>query len=171
MKTFEAIQRRRSARRLTPEPIPTQHLEKIVDAGRLAATAHNAQPWDFVAVSDRKTIAELGEVNGWMKEAGAVIALVVDPTTEYWRETGAAAAQNMLIACTALEYGSCWVQGDARFCLDDLKELLGIPPNRFLLILVAIGKAETWPPVPDKRELVEVLHWEHWGQRTRYTHE
>lgn len=169
MEVFEAIQGRRSVRRLSPDPIPVSHLERIVDSGRLAATAHNAQPWDFLVVTNRETIQTLGEVNGWMKNAAAVIAVVIDDSTEYWKETGAAAVQNMLLACTALGYGSCWVQGDARFCLDAFRELLGVPPELALFGLIAIGKAEMWPRIPDKRALGDVIHWEYWGQKRPQT--
>ena len=52
MEAFEAIQKRRSVRKFTGEIIPREHLEKIVDAGRLAATGSNRQPWDFIVVTD-----------------------------------------------------------------------------------------------------------------------
>jgi nitroreductase len=51
--TFEAIRRRRSIRSFTGESIPREHIEMIVDAGRLAATGFNHQPWDFIVITGR----------------------------------------------------------------------------------------------------------------------
>ena len=48
MDTLDAIRRRRSIRRYTGGAIPKADLETIVDAGRLAATGSNRQPWDFI---------------------------------------------------------------------------------------------------------------------------
>ena len=59
MEALEAIRKRRSVREYTGEPIPRQDLETIVDAGRLAATGGNRQPWEFVVVTERAMIDEL----------------------------------------------------------------------------------------------------------------
>lgn len=47
MDALEAIRKRRSIRRFTNDVVPKADLETIVDAGRLAATGNNRQPWDF----------------------------------------------------------------------------------------------------------------------------
>jgi len=106
MDALEAIRRRRSVREYTGEPIPREDLEKIVDAGRLAATGNNQQPWDFVVVTDREMVEGLKVAAQWMEKAGAIIAVVMDPSSRWWLEDGAAAVENMLIASTALGYGS-----------------------------------------------------------------
>ena len=54
MEALEAIQKRRSVRKFTGDIVPRADLEKIVDAGRLAATGSNRQPWDFIVVTDRE---------------------------------------------------------------------------------------------------------------------
>ena len=61
-----------------------------MDAGRLAATGSNRQPWDFVVVTDRKMIAQFKPAGPWMEKAGAVIAVVMDPVSRWWVESGAA---------------------------------------------------------------------------------
>ena len=52
MDLFEAIQKRRSVRNYTGDPIPPGDLLKIVEAGRLAASGSNIQPWDFIIIED-----------------------------------------------------------------------------------------------------------------------
>ena len=100
----------------------------------------------------------------WMEKAAAIIAVALDPTTKYWLEDGSAAVENMLIASTALGYGSCWLEGYTLPREEEFKELLGVPDNRRLLTLVPIGVPVEWP-TQTKKPLAEVLHWERFGNR------
>lgn len=159
MGALEAIRRRRSVRRYTGDPIPRCDLETIVDAGRLAASGSNKQPWDFIVVTDRSMIDRLKVAAEWMGKAAAVIAVVMDPSSRWWLEDGAAAVENMLLASTALGYGSCWLEGYTLPREDEFKTLLGIPPAKRLLTLVPIGVPAELPSKA-KRALHDVLHWE-----------
>ncbi len=159
MDALEAIRRRRTVRSFTGAPIPCADLETIVDAGRLAASGYNRQPWDFVVVTDQGMIGKLKIAAQWMDKAAAIIAVVLDPTTKYWLEDGSAAVENMLIAATALGYGSCWLEGYTVPLESQFKALLGVPEEKRLLTLVPLGvPAES--PTKEKRSLEEVLHWE-----------
>ena len=159
MNALEAIGKRRSVRKYTGEPIPGKDLEKIVDAGRLAATGSNQQPWDFVVVTDRAMVARLKVAAEWMEKAAAIIAVVMDPSTQWWLEDGAAAVENMLIASTALGYGSCWLEGDTLPHEEEFKKVLGVPKEKRLLTLVPVG-VPAEEPTREKKSLQEVLHWE-----------
>lgn len=159
MDALEAIRRRRSVRKYTGDPIPREHLEQIVDAGRLAATGNNRQPWDFIVVTDGAMIDKLKVASRWMEQAGAIIAVVMDPSSRWWLEDGSAAVENMLIASTALGYGSCWLEGYTLPREEEFKALLGVPEGKRLLTLVPIGVPAEWP-TPEKKSLEEVIHWE-----------
>jgi nitroreductase len=159
MDALEAIRKRRSVREYTGDPIPREDLETIVDAGRLAATGGNQQPWDFVVVTDREMIDKLKVSASWMDKAGAIIAVILDPTSRWWIEDGAAAIENMLIAATALGYGSCWLEGYTLPLEKQFKELLGVPVEKRLLTLIPIGVPTHWP-TKNKKTLDEVIHWE-----------
>jgi nitroreductase len=159
MDALEAIRKRRSVRNYTGDPIPRKDLEKIVDAGRLAASGNNRQPWDFIVVTDREMINKLKIAAQWMDKAGAIIAVVLDPTSRWWLEDGSAAVENMLIASTALGYGSCWLEGYTLPLEEEFKELLGVPDEKRLLTLVPIGVPVEWP-TREKKPLEAVIHWE-----------
>ena len=159
MNALEAIRKRRSVRKYTGEPIPRGDLKKIVDAGRLAATGSNRQPWDFIVVTDREMIERLKVAAEWMEKAAAIIAVVMDPSSRWWVEDGSAAVENMLIASTALGYGSCWLEGYTLPREEEFKELLGVPKEKRLLTLIPIGVPVEWP-TRKKKPLEEVLHWE-----------
>ena len=145
MDALEAIRKRRSVRNYTGEPVPREDLETIVDAGRLAASGHNAQPWDFIVVTERETIEKLKVAARWMDKAGAIVALMLDPSTRFWLEDGSAAVENILIASTALGYGSCWLEGDTLPLEEEFKELLGVPKEKRLLTLIPLGVPAEWP--------------------------
>jgi nitroreductase len=158
MDTLDAIRKRRSIRRFTGDAIPKADLETIVDAARLAATGSNRQPWDFIAVTDRTTIDQFKVAAAWIVSAGAVIVVVMDPTSRWWVEDGAAAIENMLLASTALGYGACWVEGDALPLEAQFKTLLDVPNEKRVMALIPIGVA-TEVPTPEKKPLEKVLHW------------
>ena len=164
MDALEAIRKRRSVRKYTGDPIPRQDLETIVDAGRLAATGGNRQPWEFIVVTGRDMIDQLKVAAQWMDKAGAIIAVVLDSSTRWWVEDGSAAIENMLIASTALGYGSCWLEGWTLPREDEFKVLLGIPEDRRLLTLIPIGVPVGWPTC-EKKSLDEVLYWEEYGRK------
>ena len=163
MDALEAIRQRRSVREYTGEPIPREDLEVIVDAARLAASGNNSQPWDFVVVTERDMIERLKVASLWMQHAGAIIAVAMDPSSPWWREDGSAAVENMLIAATALGYGSCWLQGYTMPREEEFKTLLQIPREKRLLTLVPIGVPVRWPTIT-KKSLAQVIHWERYSR-------
>ncbi len=159
MEALEAIRKRRSIRKFSGAAIPKADLETIVDAGRLAATGHNQQPWDFVVVTEKATMMQFIPAAPWIFQAGAVIAVVLDPATRWWLEDGSAAIENMLIASTALGYGACWVEGDALPREEHFKALLEVPDEKRLMALVPVG-VPAEEPTREKKPLAEVIHWE-----------
>lgn len=160
MEFFETIQKRRTIRRYSGAPVPREDLEKIVDAGRLAASGMNTQPWTFIAITDSEIIHRLCvPEDHWMQKAGAVIAVIMNPDSRWWMEDGAAAVQNMLLACTALGYGACWLEGYTLRNEELFKKILEIPEPLRLFTLVSIGAPDE-QPIKEKKPLNEVLTWQ-----------
>ena len=160
MEVFETIKHRRSVREFTGEPIPKEALIQIVNAGRWAPSGYNRQPWEFIIVTEQETIQSLKIAAKWMENAGAIIAVILDPkASKFWLEDGSAAIENILLACTALGYGSCWLQGYTEPREENFKYLLGVPKDKRLLTLIPIGVPTHWPN-QDKKPLSEILHWE-----------
>ncbi len=159
MDALEAIRRRRTVREFTGDGIPRDVLEKIADAGRLAASGGNIQPWEFIIVTDREMITRFSMDVQWVEKSGAVIAVVMDPSSRWWLEDAAAAVENMLIASTALGYGSCWFEGCTQPREAEFKTILGVPQDKKLFTLVPIGVPVVWP-TKEKKPLKEVMRWE-----------
>jgi nitroreductase len=162
MDALQALKTRRSVRSYKPDPVPAQIVDDIVDCGRLAATARNRQPWEFVVVTDaavRRQLAELIETGRFIAEAPVCI-VVFCADTKYFLEDGSAAIQNLLVAARAHGLGSCWVAGDKKPYAAPVAALLHAPAAHKLIGLVAVGYATEETPLPPKRSLSEVLHRE-----------
>jgi nitroreductase len=162
MDAIETLRTRRSCRKFAAREVARDLVEKVVDAARLAATARNEQPWEFVVVTDkaaRRTIAGMTDYGPFIADAPVCIAVLVKDT-KYYLEDGSAATQNALVAAHALGLGACWVAGDKKPYAPKIVQLLGGPADVRLVALVALGWAEGQLPNPSKRLLKEVIHWE-----------
>lgn len=62
MDTFEALYTTRAMRRVKPDPIPEDVIQRMLDAAIRAPSPGNTQQWRFVAVTDRELIGRLGEL-------------------------------------------------------------------------------------------------------------
>ncbi len=161
MDALEVMRTRRSVRSYLDKGVSKQAIETMVDCGRLAASARNVQPWEFVVVTDpdkRRTIA-LATDHGKHIEDAPVCILVFCEDSTYYLEDGCAATQNILLAASALGLGACWIAGDKKAYTAPIRELVEIPANYKLVSLISVGYPETIPN-PQKRTLKEVIHWE-----------
>ncbi len=59
MDLFDAIKGRKSIRRFKNTPVPDQDIRRILDAGRLAPSANNTQPWSFMVIRDRSVLQKM----------------------------------------------------------------------------------------------------------------
>jgi len=161
MDALEALKTRRSIRQYKPTPVPKELIEQTVDCARLAATARNVQPWEFVVVTDagkRKKLAGITEFGKFIEQS-PVCVVVLCQDTKYYLEDGCAAIQNLMVAARALGLGTCWVAGDKKPYAGEIAKEVGAPDGYRLIGLVAMGFSDE-KPTPPKHALKDVLHWE-----------
>ena len=94
-----AIASRREVREYAPEPLPDDVVERILDAGRLAGSSKNSQPWTFVVPETRQRVERLAGsvfVPANVLDAALVVAVVVRGKGPVSFDAGRA-AQNMLL--------------------------------------------------------------------------
>ncbi len=109
MDTYLAIASRRDERRYRPDPLPDEVAGRILDAGRLAGSASNRQPWTFVVPEGRsrvEAVAETVYVPDNVLGAGLVVAVVVTGKGPVSFDAGRA-AQSMLLAAWNEGVASC----------------------------------------------------------------
>ena len=58
---LELVRTRRSIRRFKPDPIPDEHVNKILEAGRWAMSGANGQPWEFIVVKNPETKKKMAD--------------------------------------------------------------------------------------------------------------
>ena len=161
MDAIEMLKTRRSVRAYTREPIPRKTIEEIIDCGRLAATAINIQPWEFVVVTEPSMLRRLAETadHGRFIADAPVCVVVLCQDSKYYLEDGSAATENILLAARAHGLGACWVAGDKKLYAPEICRLVGAPPGYNLVSLIPIGHPAENPEKP-KRPLADVLHWQ-----------
>lgn len=172
--TMELIKLRRSVRRFSEEKIDRKQLETLVEAAIWAPSGSNAQAWQFVVVDDGGTLQRLTAfLPGVLQAPPAMVCLCVD----YERELDRAgklggdvlgimdismAAQNIMLAATALNLGSCAIRG---FNEEVVKMALDLPEHVKPELLVILGYPQKPAKAPARRPLDEVLHWQKYRQK------
>jgi nitroreductase len=162
LEALEALKGRRSVRVYEEKAVPKNTLEEIIDAARLAPSANNIQPWEFVVVTDkatRKKIADLTDYGKFIAQSGACVAVFCKDVKHYL-EDGSAATENILVAAHALGLGTCWVAGYKKAYAEPVRKLLGVPDGHNLVSLISLGFPSVKAEAHDKRGVQEVLHWE-----------
>ncbi|HSV31945.1 MAG TPA: nitroreductase family protein [Atribacteraceae bacterium] len=163
MDILEILKSRRSIRKYEAKPIPEHLIEAIVDCARLAPSAINIQPWEFIIVREpekKRSIALQTDYGRFIKDAPVLIA-VFCVETMYFLEDGCSATVNLLNAAWALGLGTCWVAGDKKPYARNVARLLGVPEGHRLISLIALGYPAEQPGTHlYKKSLKDILHWE-----------
>jgi nitroreductase len=85
---LDLVKSRRSIRRFRPDPIPDEHIDKIIEAARWAPSGFNLQPWEFVVVKDPKLKDGIVQI---LKEALANV-IKMEACREPWQKRPGSAA-------------------------------------------------------------------------------
>jgi nitroreductase len=170
---WRAIQTRRSVRDYLDRPLDDAHVERILLAGRRAASSKNQQRRAFVVVRDRErlqALSRVGDYAGPLAGAAMGVALVTeDPATanaplSVYFDVGQA-ADSMMLAALEVGVGSVPI---TVYDQPQVKAILGLPDDRHCEFLVSFGYPAdptdlTRPPKPGGRLPLEALvHEERW---------
>jgi len=169
VKFIELANVRRSVRGYDPRAVPEELLKSVLEAGRLAPSAANRQPWHFVVVTDpevRKRVAH-AYPRDWFASAPIVIVLCVEPRRAWRRSDGknycdvdGAIAMDHITLCAAdFGLGTCWI---AAFEPEKLRQALELPPEVEPLAMTPLGYPADHPTPKKRKPLEKVVHWEKW---------
>ena len=181
MELNEVIDKRRSIRKYTNEEISKEVIESIIDSARLAPSAKNRQPWNFVVVqntiknkiadmmikkenellqtTDRKGSSVIN-TSKIIKEA-PVLILVLKEYDENWiigdcLSIGAA-IEHICLKATDLGLGSLWI-ADTVYVQKDIAKLVG-HENMQVISAISIGYSDQEPNRRPRKELEDILEW------------
>lgn len=171
METWDAITARRNVRQFADEEIPDADLDHVLEAGRIAPSSQNNQPWDFIVVTDREMLRELSRVwrgGGHIATAAAAIALVTpDEEESRARERNrfdiGQATMQMMIAAADRGIGS----GHSAIGDQDVaRSVLGVPDDKLVAFVMDLGYPADRPLRPGtrlkRRPFDEVVHRNGW---------
>jgi len=147
---YDVIAGRRTIRRFKPEPVAREVLERLVNVGRLAPSAANLQPLEFVVVDEAGLKAEVFSCLKWAayivpagdpkpgeEPAAYIVTLANIKVREKMFEYDVGAAmENMILAALAEGVGSCWMLSIDR---DKLRAVLGVPEDYRVDSVLALG--------------------------------
>jgi nitroreductase len=171
VETWDALRSRRNVREFSSAPVSEEDLAKVLEAGRLAPSAKNWQPWDFVLVTDRDQLRDLTGVwqGAWhVGGAAAAIAIVApNPPDDRWAgllqyDLGHA-TMLMMLAAADLGIGTCHSSVQDQ---ELARKILAFPDDHFLAYLVSLGYPADGPLRPlerlNRRPFDEVVHRGSW---------
>jgi nitroreductase len=147
---LQALRERRSIRRYTDDPVTSEEMAAVLDAGRWAPSGLNNQPWRFLVLWDTdprvQDLAGLTKYSHVVKRAKALAAVLLHKDSMYHQikdhQSGGAAVQNMLVAAHSLGLGGVWL-GEILNQEPEVLQALGLDPEAWELVaVVAMGRPE-----------------------------
>jgi len=164
MEFQELIRRRYSVREYLPEPVSEEALARILEAGRLAPTAANRQPFRIVVLHTAGRLEALGRVyrRHWFVRAPVVICVCGVPEEAWVRKDGrshldvdaAIVMDHLILAATDEGLGTCWI---ANFDVDAAREVFEVRAGEVPLLLTTLGHAADRPGPKERRSLASLV--------------
>jgi nitroreductase len=156
IKMLELIVARQSDRRYDDKTVDNEKLERIIEAGRMAPSACNAQPWKFIVITDKELVnkvaeaasAKLLEMNSFVAQAQVVIVVVRENPNFSSRIGGTVkkkdyalidigiASENICLQAKAEGLGSCII---GWFDEKMLQKILDVPHSKRVELIITIG--------------------------------
>jgi nitroreductase len=163
MDAYEAIIRKRDRREYDGRPIPEETLRRILQAGRMAGSSSNSQPFRFVVMRDpaqKQKLAPAGPGTAPLVNAPLGIVICLERGRRDF-DVGRA-AQNMMVAAWAEGIHSCPIGLREEAVAS---EALGLPDNYVASIGVSFGYPSpdaTARPPSQRIPMEDLVHYDRW---------
>lgn len=171
MNVYDAIISRRSIRRFHQKPVKLELLKKCVNAGRLAPSAANLQPLEYIIVNDKTLGANLFETLHWAayiqpkwipketeRPTAYIVVLVKDTQNPYYERDVGFATENIVLTAEGEGLGSCILCNIERV---KIQELCNIPLELAVDSVIALGYKAEAPVVEDLKDSVKYWRDDH----------
>jgi nitroreductase len=153
---LDLIISRQSDRKYSDKTIEKEKLDRIVEAGRMAPSACNAQPWKFIVVNHPELVVKIAEtasakligMNGFVAQAPVILVIVREKPNmsskvgstiknkDYSLIDIGIAAENICLQAKAEGIGSCIIGWfDERM----MKKHLDIPKSKRVELIITLG--------------------------------
>jgi nitroreductase len=160
----------RAVRSFSPDPVPQEVVDDILEVARWSGSASNRQPWELVVIRDRETLGALARVEGYaghLADAplGIVLVMAGERHTQETYDEGRL-AERIMLAAHAHGVGSSvgWIVGGGG---DAAREILGVPEGRVVRTAISLGypdeAARRRRAGQARKPLSEIVHEERYG--------
>ena len=160
MDILELIRSRESIRNYDPNrAIDSKVLEYILEAGRLAPSAANFQPWQFLLITSKDMLVEVRKCypRPWFMDAPHILVVKGNRSKAWKHDNGynsvetdlAIAMDHMILAAEQQGVGTCWI---AHFKKDILYEALDLQEDEVVFTLTPLG----YPPEGFKKRGLKI---------------
>jgi nitroreductase len=171
MELLEAIRGRRSVRAFKQQDVLDETVEKLINAGILAPSAGNIQPWEFIIVRKmevKRKLARAALNQAFIEEAPVVIVVCANEMrcsmgygfrgkTLYCLQDTAAATQNILLTAYSLGLGACWI---GAFNEEVAKQAVNAPEGIRPVVIVPVGYPDETPSHRRIRPFSHIIHYD-----------
>jgi nitroreductase len=170
MEILPEILQRTSVREFLPKPVETEKINRILEAGRLAPSAKNRQPWRFIIVRDpeKRILFERACFGQEHVGSAPVIIACCSTNTEYRMPNGqlsypidiSFAASFMMLQAVHEKLGTCIV---TTFDEPTVEGILTVPFSMRVVLLLLVGYSASESPVlHDRFPLSRIASYDHW---------
>ncbi len=162
---------RRSIRVYSPGEVSESAVTRLLQAAMAAPSAMTKDPWRFVVVRDKQTLAKLAALHpGAAMLSAAALAVVAcgdlevafERNISYLLQDCSAAIENLLLAAHAQGLGACWVgihPGES--LIKRVRELLSLPSSVVPVAAISLGQPGE-ALAPRTRFNADYVHHEKW---------
>lgn len=158
------IEKRRSIRRYTSEPVEFEKIVKIVNSGIWAPSACNKQEIRFIYIDNNKDIMKIYELGSahFLKNCNQAILVLYDnriDNIEYMDniQSASASIENMMLKATELNVGTCWVCNLP--AKNKIRKLFKIPSKYDPIALMTIGNYDYEPKIVKRKHDVKDIRF------------
>jgi nitroreductase len=161
------IKSRHSVRKFKTDPVDDRMIQDALECAMCAPTAMNHQPYLFIVVKQKDTLAKialLADHGKFIKDSSVCFAVFGEKQETYYLEDCCAATENLILALQAYGVCSCWVAGDKKAYAEPVRALLEVPGKFTLVSLVAAGyPAEV--PIVKKKPMKSIAFFEKFEEK------
>jgi len=169
MSFIDIAKKRYSVRDYKDTPVEKEKILQVLEAGRIAPSAVNYQPWHFIVITDDSVKSKVAEAypRDWFKKAPVVIAVCGDHSKSWKRKDGkdhcdidvAIAVDHMTLAATDLGLGTCWV---CAFDAEKCHKALNLPDNLEVIVLLPMGypASDKSGQEKNRKNISDIVSWD-----------
>ncbi|HAF29380.1 MAG TPA: nitroreductase [Bacteroidales bacterium] len=171
MAFIDLAKQRYSSRKYLDKPVERETLLKVLEAGRVAPSAKNKQPWHFVIITQDESLKKIRECyqREWLQTAKCIIVVCGDHREAWRRADGkihtdidvAITIDHITLAATDLSLATCWIcKFDVLKCAEIMELPEGVEPIALIPIGYPADKTDVNRHDQLRKPLDEIVHWD-----------